>query len=205
MVRFLSVKVLQPAIYFIPRIFGCTLYFVCRLLNWVINMNFSLEMCFQKYIELLAFLKEKFRSSTTLLSSIVSRAILKLLNLFGIPNWDPKLSKVFISDESFCYHFCHRATRAMFWAIQNAKLSKFSGALPLDPTRETLQHLPDSPAAQGIFSLLCSLKNQHLQKIAGYSTIIFDSVLFLLIIWFLSFSFFNEQRFYSFPESFVVS
>ena len=66
---------------------------------------------------------------------------------------------------------CCRATRVMFWAIQNAKQPKFSKASPLDPTGEGLQHHPDFPVAQQFFCLLHSSKNWHPKNIAGCDTV----------------------------------
>ena len=104
-------------------------------------------------------------------ASAISRAILKPVYRFGIPNSDPESFKIVkINSSKKRQMTCRRASRAMFWAIQNAKYPTLSGALPLDPTGEGLQHPLDSPAAQRFFSLLRSSCYRHHQKITGYDT-----------------------------------
>ena len=72
-----------------------------------------------------------------------------------------KLSSTFLVTEprEWCFEL---------FRMQNSQ--KFPGFHPWTPLGSTCSTTPDSMAAQQFFSLLCSSKNQHTPKIAGYGT-----------------------------------
>ena len=106
--------------------------------------------------------------------SAISRAVLKLVYLFGIPNSNPqmlksvdfwcKLSSTFLVAEprEWCFEL---------FRMQNSQT--FPGFCPWTPLGRAYSIVPDSPAVQQFFSSLHLSKNQHPQKIAGYSIDIF--------------------------------
>ena len=109
------------------------------------------------------------------LFSAVSRAILKPVYRFGIPNSNPqtlksadfwrKLSSAFLVAEP-------RERCFVLFRMQNSQ--KFPGFHPWTPLGRAYSAapppFPDFLAAQRFFSSLRSSKNQHPPKIAGYAT-----------------------------------
>ena len=97
--------------------------------------------------------------------SAVSRAILKPVYQFGIPNSDPKLSKVLISGISFRHRSLsqsHESDVLSLFRMQNTQ--DFPGLCPWTHWRE----LTAPPRLTS--SLLRSSKNRHPQKISEYGT-----------------------------------
>ena len=105
-------------------------------------------------------------------TSTVSRAILKLVYQFGIPNSDPPtLKSVKISSsknkqmtvqshKSNVLSYSEYKITKIFWSFAPGT---YWGGLTAPP-------VPDYPAAHWFFGSLCSSKNRHPQKIAGYAT-----------------------------------
>ena len=100
--------------------------------------------------------------------SAVSRAILKPVYRFRIPNSNPqtlksvdfwcKLSSTFLVAEP-------RERCFELFRTQNSQ--KFPGFRPWTPLGRAYSAAPDSPAAQRFFSSLRLSKNRHPQKITG--------------------------------------
>ena len=102
--------------------------------------------------------------------SVVSRAILKLVYWFGIPNsnlqmlisvdfWCKLLSIFLVAElREWCFE--------LFRTQNSQKFAAFCPWTPLGRASTT----PDSPAAQWLFSSLYFSKNRHPPKIAGCST-----------------------------------
>ena len=103
--------------------------------------------------------------------SVVSRAILKLVYWFGIPNSNPQM---LISVDFWCkllsmFLVAELRERCFeLFRLQNSQ--KFPGFCPWTPLGRAYSTTPDSLAAEWFFSSLCLSKNRHPQKIAGYST-----------------------------------
>ena len=97
--------------------------------------------------------------------SAVSKAILKPVYRFGIPNSNPqtlksvdfwcKISSTFLVAEL-------RERCSELFRTQNNQ--KFPGFRPWTPLTKAYSDAPDSPAAQRFFSLLRSSENQHPPK-----------------------------------------
>ena len=103
--------------------------------------------------------------------SAISRAILKLVYRFGIPNSNPQIFK---SVDFWCKllsTFLVAEPREQcfeLFRMQNSQnLPRFC---PWTLLGRAYSAAPDFLAAQRFFSLLRSSKNQHPHKIAGYST-----------------------------------
>ena len=103
--------------------------------------------------------------------SAVSRAILKPVYQFGIPNSNPQMLK---SVDLWCKllpTFLVAEPR-VWWSelfrMQNSQ--KFSVFCPWTPLGRAYSIAPDSAAAQRFFFLLRLSKNWHSQKIARYGT-----------------------------------
>ena len=102
--------------------------------------------------------------------SVISRAILKLVYWFGIPNsnlqmlisvdfWCKLLSIFLVAElREWCFEL---------FRMQNSQ--KFAAFCPWTPLGRA-STTPDSPAAQWLFSSLCLSKNRHTPKIAGCGT-----------------------------------
>ena len=103
--------------------------------------------------------------------SVVSRAILKLVYWFGIPNSNPQM---LISVDFWCkllsMFLVSELTEQCFELFRLQNSQKFPGFCPWTPLGRAYSTTLDSLAAQWFFSSLCLSKNRHPPKIAGYST-----------------------------------
>ena len=103
---------------------------------------------------------------------VVSRAILKSVYRFGIPNSNPQMLK---SVDFWCkllstFHVAESREQCFeLFRMQNSQ--KFPGFCPWTPLGRDYSTTSDSLALQWFFSSLHSSKNRHPQKIAGYSTV----------------------------------
>ena len=103
--------------------------------------------------------------------SDISRAILKLVYRFGIPNSNPQILKSFDFWCKLSSKFLLAKPREWcfeLFRMQNSQ--KFPGFCPWTPLGRAYSAAPDSLAAKRFFSSLRLPKNQHPKKIAGYST-----------------------------------
>ena len=103
--------------------------------------------------------------------SAISRTILKPVYQFGIPNSNPQMLK---SVDFWCKllstFLVAEPRQQCFELFKTQNSQTFPGFHPWTPLGRACSATPDSPTAQPFFSLLCSSKNWHDQKIAGYST-----------------------------------
>ena len=98
------------------------------------------------------------------LYSAVSRAILKSVYRFSIPNSDPKtLKSVKIHLKIDKWPFMHYLSTSLSYL--ECKIAKSFWGFAPGPQWEGLQCPPDTPAAQQFFFSLCLSKNWHLKKI----------------------------------------
>ena len=103
-------------------------------------------------------------------SSTISRAILKPLQQFVIPNSDLQTLK---SVDFWCKLLSCLLLQSHdsdVLSYSDCKIAKIFWGFAMDPAGYDLQCPPDSPAAQRFFSMLHLLKNGHPLKNAGYST-----------------------------------
>ena len=104
--------------------------------------------------------------------SAVSRAILKPVYWFGIPNSNPQMLKsVDFWWKLWSMYLVTEPREWCFELFRTQNSQKFPRFCPWTPLGRAYSTAPDSPVAQRFFSLLCSLKNQHPKKIAGYGTV----------------------------------
>ena len=105
-------------------------------------------------------------------TSTVSRAILKLVYQFGISNSDPPTLKSVKINSSKNKQMTVQSHKSNVLSYSEYKITKifwsfapgtYWGGLTAPP-------VPDYPAAHWFFGSLCSSKNRHPQKIAGYAT-----------------------------------
>ena len=104
-------------------------------------------------------------------SSAISRAILKPVYQFGIPNSNLQTLK---SVDFWCKLsstlLVAEPREQCFELFRKQNNQKFPGFHPWTPLGRAYSTAPDSPAAQRFFSSLCLSKNRHPKKIAGYGT-----------------------------------
>ena len=103
--------------------------------------------------------------------SAISRAILKPVHWFGIPNSNPQtLKSVNFWCKLLSTFLVAKPREPCFELFRMQNSQKFPGFHTWTPLGRAYSTTPDSPAAQRFFSLLRLSKNWHPPKIAGYGT-----------------------------------
>ena len=104
--------------------------------------------------------------------SAISRAVLKLVYWFGIPNSNPQMLK---SVDFWCKllstFLVAKPREPCFELLRTQNSQKFPGFHPWTPLGRAYSTTPDSPAAQRFFSSLRLLKNWHPQKLLDMALI----------------------------------